>query len=102
MDSNLPLARVVDVPEGKGIVVLGSHGDEIALFKIDGKIYAINNSCPHEGGPLGEGKVEGCTVTCPLHAWEFNVKTGSCINIPGADVDKIRITVTDGMIYLES
>jgi nitrite reductase/ring-hydroxylating ferredoxin subunit len=51
-------------------------GREIALFNVSGKYYAIENTCPHQGGPLGEGWLEGNIVTCPWHAWCFDVTTG--------------------------
>jgi len=52
---------------------------ELALFNVDGVVFAIDNTCPHRGGPLAEGEVEGCTVTCPWHAWTFDLKTGQSL-----------------------
>lgn len=61
--------------EGKTVQV----GDKyVALFNVDGQFYAIDNTCPHQGGPLGEGFLEGPIVTCPWHAWRFNVTSGVC------------------------
>ena len=54
-------------------------GMTIALVCTTAGIYALDNTCAHEGGPLGEGSVEGTTVTCPLHGWQFNAKTGRCL-----------------------
>jgi ferredoxin-nitrite reductase len=51
----------------------------LALVCTDEGVFALDNSCVHEGGPLGEGSVEGTTVTCPLHAWKFEAKTGRCL-----------------------
>lgn len=48
----------------------------VALFHIDGQFYALDGICPHQGGPLGRGHVEGCLVTCPWHGWQFDVTTG--------------------------
>ncbi|GJL66673.1 MAG: (2Fe-2S)-binding protein [Nitrospirales bacterium] len=58
--------------------------DEIslALFNIDGKIYALDNVCPHAGGPLGEGTMEGTQVACPWHGWKFDITTGTCMKNP--------------------
>ena len=51
-------------------------GDErVAVFNADGKFYAINNTCPHQGGPLGEGVLDGESVTCPWHEWKYDSKT---------------------------
>lgn len=51
-------------------------GKSIALFNVDGTFHALDNECPHRGGPLGEGELIGCVVTCPWHAWDFDVRTG--------------------------
>jgi nitrite reductase (NADH) small subunit len=103
MDSktHLKLANVQDIPEGKAIIVKAPHGTEVALFKINGKIYGLNNECPHMGGPLGEGTIEDCVVTCPWHGWQFDVRTGACENMPGDDARKIELEVIDGEIFLK-
>ena len=51
------------------------NGKAIALFNVDGQVFALDNACLHQGGPLGEGMLEGEVVTCPWHFWEFNVRT---------------------------
>lgn len=96
------LANVDDVPENKGIVVAGPEGLEIALFKINGEIFALDNRCPHMGGPLGEGEIEDCTLTCPWHGWQFDPKTGKCQNMPGDDARKIEINVIGNEIFYPS
>ena len=67
-----------DVAPGTGKLVT-VDGKEIALFNVDGTFYALDNECPHRGGPLGEGDLEGCIVTCPWHAWQYDVRTGESI-----------------------
>lgn len=69
-------AKTSDVANGSGKVV-EVDGKEIALFNCDGKFYALNNTCLHQGGPLGEGSLEGTVVTCPWHGWQFDVTTGA-------------------------
>jgi len=52
-------------------------GDRIvALFNVDGQFHALDGICPHQGGPLGKGKLQGCIVTCPWHGFQFDVTTG--------------------------
>ena len=51
-------------------------GKAIALFNVEGTIYATDNTCLHQGGPLGEGELMGEVVICPWHQWEYNVRTG--------------------------
>ena len=67
-----------DVPPGEGRhFVVG--GIEIALFRLStGTFHATENTCLHAGGPLHEGTLEGATVTCPWHAWQYDVTDGSC------------------------
>ncbi|MCH8162072.1 MAG: Rieske (2Fe-2S) protein [Chloroflexi bacterium] len=70
------VAKVSDVEPGSLKHVELDMETEICLANIDGTIYAINGQCSHEGGPLGEGDLDGTTVTCPWHSGEFNVTTG--------------------------
>jgi nitrite reductase (NADH) small subunit len=62
------------------------EGVAVAVANVGGKIYAINNTCLHEGGPLGEGYLEGSVVTCPWHGWQFNVIDGKDVQDPTAGV----------------
>ena len=57
-----------------------AEGRSIALFNVAGSFCAIDNTCSHEGGPLGEGELAGEIVTCPWHNAEFNVKTGEALD----------------------
>lgn len=66
--------------EGKTVEV---NGKPIALFNVDGAYYAIDNTCNHRGGPLGEGDLSGEEVTCPWHGWTYDVKTGNCTSGSG-------------------
>ncbi len=52
------------------------NGKSIALYNVNGTVYATDNACLHQGGPLGEGMLEGDVVTCPWHMWQYNVCTG--------------------------
>src|SRR5262245_50659545 len=48
----------------------------VALFNVDGRFYALDGICPHQGGPLGKGSLSGCVVTCPWHGFQFDVTSG--------------------------
>lgn len=87
-------ARVAtgDVREGEGRVV-EAGGRTVAVFNVEGRYYAIDNTCPHRGGPLGEGDVEGRTVTCPWHAWRWDVTTGANVNNPAVRVACYPVTI---------
>jgi len=71
----IQVATVADLPEGavRHIVV---HDKPMALCKVDGQFYAVNAVCPHMGGPLASGRLNGCLLTCPWHGWTYDVRTG--------------------------
>ena len=80
MPRSVRVAAVRDVPPGTSKEVLADD-QVLALFNVDGKFYALDGVCPHAGGPLGEGTVQGTTVTCPWHGWQFDVTNGqNCLN----------------------
>lgn len=69
-------------------------GDKtIALFNVDGTVFALDNTCLHQGGPLGEGMLEGDVVTCPWHMWEYNVRTGEFVANPDIKVATYPVQV---------
>ena len=82
MANAVTVGRAEEVPEG-GARSFEAAGRRIAVFRADGALHAMDGVCPHRGGPLGEGKVEGGIVTCPWHGWRFEVRTGKCVNLPG-------------------
>ncbi len=94
---------VSDLLQGCG-KALEIAGRSVAFFNVDGKVYAIENHCLHRGGPLGDGHLEGSQVTCPWHAWQFDVKTGKCHTMKGAKQKKyaIKIKNEDVWVNLES
>ncbi len=69
------VATIRDIPPGHGKMVI-AHGKPMALFNVEGQFYAINQICPHMGGPLSEGTLQGKVVTCPWHKWSYYVDTG--------------------------
>jgi nitrite reductase (NADH) small subunit len=70
------IGRVADVPEQGGIEYT-VEGRIIAVFRVADRFYALDGICPHAGGPLGQGCLEGTIVTCPWHGWQFDVSTGA-------------------------
>ncbi|MDA8111071.1 MAG: nitrite reductase small subunit NirD [Nitrospiraceae bacterium] len=71
--------------ENEGQLVM-ADGQEIALFRVNGDFHAIENRCPHRGGYLSDGTVRGERVSCPLHGWTFDLKTGECTTRPGEKI----------------
>ena len=69
------VASTQEIPEGEGRC-FEVNDQQVAVFYVDGNFHAMDNVCPHQGGPLGEGELDGNLVTCPWHAWDFDVTTG--------------------------
>jgi 3-phenylpropionate/trans-cinnamate dioxygenase ferredoxin subunit len=82
-------------PGGKQKVTL--EGKTLLLTNVDGAVYAVDNRCPHMGGSLFDGKLEGGTVTCPRHHTVFNVKTGNVVQ--NGSLAFIRLKVADTRAY---
>jgi len=91
----MPFVKVANASElkpGQGRAV-AANGVEIALFNVDGNFYAIDNTCSHRGGPLGEGVLDGDIVTCPWHGWRYSVKTGVSAVMPSVSVKSFEVKV---------
>jgi len=103
-DGYLPLARLADVPQSEGLAI-DVAGREIALFrKEDGhgvEILAIDNACPHQGGPLAQGQCENGVVTCPWHNWSFDARTGACLQGSGPGVRTYPVRLQDGVVCVQ-
>ena len=76
-----PLIRADEIKEGAAKLVRVNN-EEIAVFKHQGQLCAIQNTCPHQGGQLSMGSIEAGEVVCPLHGWRFHLKTGACSTVP--------------------
>ena len=99
MSEFVAVAEVNQVPKDRGLSVAVA-GRGFALFNVGGQFYALDGQCPHRGGPLGEGFTEDGRVYCPLHGWEFDVKTGACINNPEKPVACFPARVMDGKVEI--
>jgi 3-phenylpropionate/trans-cinnamate dioxygenase ferredoxin subunit len=97
------VANVRDIPPGERLIVEVA-GRSIGVFNVDGRFYAVKNSCPHQGGPLCQGRTVGLAVAerpgeiaygregeilrCPWHGWEFDLATGRSVVDPTRTRDK--------------
>jgi len=94
------VGRAQDVTPGQGCVM--EAGDKtLAVFSVDGRLYAIDNACPHRGGPLGEGDLDGPLVSCPWHAWRWDVTTGANANNPAVRVGCYPVSVEGADLVVE-
>ncbi len=78
------------------------NGKQVALFNVGGQLYAIDNTCLHRGGPLGEGEIDGKIVTCPWHGWEYDVTTGATLDDPAKKVACFKVQVSGDDVLIET
>lgn len=93
------VARVEELPEvgGKEVVV---EGQRVCLFKHKDEVFATAALCPHKGVPLAVGLVENGAVSCAMHGWEFDLNTGLCKNVPGAEVRTYEVRTIGGEVQV--
>ncbi len=81
MSEFVKVAARADLPPG-GKVLAEVDGRAVAVFNVDGTLYAIDDVCTHDGGPLAEGDLRGCEIQCPRHGARFDVRTGKAVSFP--------------------
>ena len=82
------------------VVQCGSRS--LAVSNVDGDLYAIDNVCTHDNGPLGEGTLRRGRVICPRHGAAFDARTGRVLSLPAVrDVAAYPVSVEDGSVYVE-
>lgn len=103
MPNFVRVASKADIPSGEGRA-FDVDGKQVAVFNCGGMFYAIENECKHQGGPLGEGELEGTVVTCPWHAWTYDVTSGESPDDPDCRVGcyTVRIEGDDLLVELET
>jgi 3-phenylpropionate/trans-cinnamate dioxygenase ferredoxin subunit len=77
----ISIGKTGDVPAGEARVFKAA-GKDVAVCNVDGTFYCIDDVCTHDGGPLGEGYLEGDQIECPRHGARFDVKTGKALTLP--------------------
>jgi len=92
--------RVTDLEDGTGRTVEAA-GRWLAVFAVGGEFFAIDNACPHMAGPLGAGTLDGYAVTCPLHHWQIDVRTGRSTTNEHVRVTRFHTRVEDGWVLVE-
>ena len=92
-------ARLDEVQPGTVATVMIA-GISIALFNVDGTIWAINDTCPHAGSSLAAGTLAGNVVTCASHGWQYDITTGQLIAAPGLKTTTYPVKVVDEVIFV--
>ncbi|KQU47847.1 2Fe-2S ferredoxin [Rhodococcus sp. Leaf278] len=97
---SVPVGAVEDLTPGEGRAYV-VDGKQVAVFLLsDGSVRAMDAMCPHRGGPLADGQIDGSVVVCPLHQYTFSLDDGSC----ASGIDAVRTypaAVVDGKVTVE-
>jgi nitrite reductase (NADH) small subunit len=96
----IKVGTIAELPPGQCKTV-SVNGTDLAIYNVAGKIYATANACPHRGGSLGEGLLEGSLITCPRHGWQFDVVTGCLATNPQATVQTYPVQVSGDDIAVQ-
>ncbi|MDB5094572.1 MAG: ferredoxin subunit of nitrite reductase and ring-hydroxylating dioxygenase [Candidatus Eremiobacteraeota bacterium] len=97
-----PIAKRTDVPPGtaKRVEV---DGVEVLLCNVDGELYAVEDVCTHDGGPLDQGVLEGCVIECPRHGATFDVRNGAALTLPAIEpLPTYRVRVEGDDVFIET
>lgn len=97
----LRAARKNEIPPGT-IREFQVDGLTLAIANVGDKFYAINNTCLHRGGPLGQGTLQGAAVTCPWHGWQYDVTTGKLVMNQAVGVKQYNIEVRGEDLWVEA
>jgi len=100
MGNFIKASKKSEIPEGHGKSIT-LEGHALGIFNIGGNVCAIDNTCKHRGGPLGDGELNGSTVTCPWHGWQYDVTSGACATNPGVSQKKYNIKLEEDDIFVE-
>jgi nitrite reductase (NADH) small subunit len=99
----MPFVRAV----GAGEIAVGTirevdvNGKALAIANVGGQFHAIDNTCLHRGGPLGDGPLEGGMVTCPWHGWQYDVTTGKVSQNPAVGVACYAVELRGGDVFVD-
>ena len=99
MPEFVTIANTGDIPAGSG-KIFDVKGNSVAVWNLGGNFQAFQNVCPHRGGPVGEGELEGNIITCPWHGWSFDLVSGVNTMNPAAKLNKYEVKVENNQIQV--
>lgn len=76
-------------------------GKAVALVRVEGRVWAVDDTCPHRGGPMGQGDLQGHFLYCPLHAWSFDVRDGTAFFPKGARLACFAVKEEAGRVWVQ-
>ena len=93
------IAKVNEIPSGKSKLVMVDD-KPVAIFNINGKIFAWDNRCPHRGASLSDGNISASVIQCRYHLWKFDVNNACSISNPSIKVQTYKIEINNGDIFI--
>lgn len=98
--SYVQIALLSEVPEGTLTEIIYRDAP-YAICNVGGDVRVLHGTCPHQGGPLGQGALDEGIVTCPWHAWEFDSATGKCEFLSGPTIPVYPVRIEDGAVLAD-
>ncbi len=96
----IEIGPLSEIPQ-RGARIIRRQAGDIAIFRTsDDEVFALDDNCPHKGGPLSQGIVHDCRVTCPLHNWVLELKTGEAVAPDQGRVATHQVELRDGIVFL--
>ena len=100
--ADYPVAKASDIADGTTLRVV-VDGMEVLLCKCEGRIYAIEDVCTHDGAPLDQGELEGCRIVCPRHGANFDVRTGEALTLPAVmPVASFKVRIEGDDVFVDT
>lgn len=93
------IGSVDEIPEG-GMAEYNVNGQCVLVCRAGDAVYAVSGICPHRGAQLGQGKLDGTSVACPWHEWEFDVETGRGVTNPVSTLASYPVSTENGKILI--
>jgi 3-phenylpropionate/trans-cinnamate dioxygenase ferredoxin subunit len=93
------IGRLEDLPVGSRKTVELPDEREIALYNINGEIYATENSCPHKGAPLSDGILCNRVIECDWHGWQFDLRSGECLTV-SEKIETYQVIIEEGLVKI--
>jgi nitrite reductase (NADH) small subunit len=94
------IASLAEVPPGT-LIEVEHNGELYAICNVGGQVRALYGECPHQGGPLGQGALEGPMITCPWHCWQFDSATGICIQGDDIAIETYPVVVEGDDVLID-
>ncbi len=95
------LGSLADMPADGTAREFDCSGKLCCIANVGGRLSAMDNVCPHRGGPLGTGVIDDGILICPWHGWQFDPATGRAIQVPGAGVQVYPLSIEGDDVYIE-